>query len=208
MSSKFKVQSSKFMVKERWSMVGKAGRVTHHASRITFLLLAAFCSLLAVRAQSDGSQQNLTGKAGTFAIMNARIVTVSGAVIENGTLLIQDGKIAAVGTNVSIPSGAERIDAKGLSVFPGMIDAATNMGLAEIPAVAATVDLVETGDMNPNAKAIKGINPHSSHVNVTRVNGITTVLSLPAAKCCWEKTGNRFRFRAAELFPVKPPLLI
>ena len=161
-------------------MVGKAGRVTHHASRITFLLLAAFCSLLAVRAQSDGSQQNLTGKAGTFAIMNARIVTVSGAVIENGTLLIQDGKIAAVGTNVSIPSGAERIDAKGLSVFPGMIDAATNMGLAEIPAVAATVDLVETGDMNPNAKAIKGINPHSSHVNVTRVNGITTVLSLPA----------------------------
>jgi imidazolonepropionase-like amidohydrolase len=62
-----------------------------------------------------------------------------------------------------------------------MIDAGTNLGLAEIPLGAnATVDVAEVGDMNANAKAITGINPHSSHVNVTRVNGITTVLSFPA----------------------------
>jgi imidazolonepropionase-like amidohydrolase len=61
-----------------------------------------------------------------------------------------------------------------------MIDAGTNLGLAEIGGGApATIDVAETGDMNSNAKAILGINPHSSHVNVTRVNGITTVLSLP-----------------------------
>src|SRR5512134_3412822 len=95
-------------------------------------------------AQSDGSQQNLIGRAGTFAITNARIVTVSGAVIENGTVLIQDGKIAAVGAGISVPGGAEKIDGKGLSVYPGMIDAGTNMGLAEIPLGAnATMDLVE-----------------------------------------------------------------
>src|SRR3989442_681901 len=81
-------------------------------------------------AQNDGSEQNQTGKAGTFAIVGARIVTVSGAVIENGTVVIQNGKISAVGTNVSVPAGAEKIDGKGLSVFPGMIDAGTNMGLA------------------------------------------------------------------------------
>lgn len=147
-------------------------------SLISFLFLA---STFSVMAQSDGSQQNLTGKAGTFAIVGARIVTVSGAVIENGTIVIQDGKITAVGANAAVPSGAERIDGKGLSVFPGMIDAGTNMGLAEIEGGAtATVDVAETGAMNPNAKASKGINPHTSHINVTRVNGVTTVLSMPS----------------------------
>ncbi len=131
-------------------------------------------------AQNDGSEQNQTGRAGTFAIVGARIVTVSGATIENGTVVIQNGKIAAVGANVAVPAGAEKIDGKGLSVFPGMIDAATNVGLAEIgQGVNASVDVSETGTMNANAKAIKGINPHSSHVNVTRVNGITTVMSYP-----------------------------
>ena len=148
-----------------------------------FLRLCGLISLLAFGAfaQSDGSQQNQTGKAGTFAITNARIITVSGATIENGTVIIQNGKITAVGANATIPSGAERIDAKGLSVYPGMIDAGTNLGLAEIgQGASATIDVAETGDMNANAKAILGINPHTSHVNVTRVNGITTVLSMPS----------------------------
>lgn len=141
---------------------------------ISFLVFSAF-------AQNSGAQQNLTGKAGTFAITNARIVTVSGATIENGTVVIQNGKIAAVGANVSVPNGAEKINGAGLTVFPGMIDADTNMGLVEIPQGAAgTVDVAETGAMNANAKAIKGINPHSSHINVTRVNGVTTVLSAPS----------------------------
>lgn len=144
------------------------------------LVLVAVTSITPVVGQNDGSQQNQTGRAGTFAIVNARIVTVSGATIENGTVVIQNGKIAAVGANVSIPSGAERIDGKGLSVFPGMIDAGTNLGLGEITlGVNGSVDLAEGGTMNPNAKAIKAIHPHSSHVNVTRVNGITSVLSMP-----------------------------
>lgn len=162
MNSKFKIQNSRLF------------------KTFAFLLLTAYCSLLAVNAQSGGTQQNLTGKAGTFAIVGARVVTVSGAVIENGTVVIQNGKIAAVGANVSVPSGAERIDGKGLSVYPGMIDASTNMGLVEISGgLNASVDVAETGNINANAKAIKGINPHSAHINVTRVNGITTVLSMP-----------------------------
>ncbi len=145
-----------------------------------FLLLTAYCLLLTANAQSDGSQQNLNGRSGTFAITNARIVTVSGAVIESGTIVIKDGKIEAVGANVQIPSGAERIDGKGLSVFPGMIDAGTNMGLSEISlGVSATVDTTEAGELNANAKAITAIHPHSAHINVTRVNGITTVMSMP-----------------------------
>lgn len=131
-------------------------------------------------AQNDGTEQNATGRAGTFAIVNARIVTVSGATIENGTVVIQNGRIAGVGPNVSVPSGAERIDGRGLTVFPGMIDSATSIGLAEITlAVAGSVDLQETGTMNAHTKAIKGIHPHSAHINVTRVNGITTAMSAP-----------------------------
>ncbi|MBK6749698.1 MAG: amidohydrolase family protein [Acidobacteria bacterium] len=133
-----------------------------------------------VKEQNDGSQQNATGKAGTFAIVGARIVTVSGATIESGTVVISNGKITAVGAGASVPSGAERIDGKGLTVFPGMIDAATNMGLTEIgQGVNASVDVSEIGTNNANARAIKGIHPHSAHVNVTRVNGITTVMSYP-----------------------------
>jgi imidazolonepropionase-like amidohydrolase len=148
--------------------------------KIAVLALTTVWLCLAAFAQNDGAEQNKTGRAGVFAIANARIVTVSGAVIENGTVVIQNGKIAAVGASVSIPAGAEKIDGKGLTVFPGMIDAGTNLGLGEITlGVNGSVDLAEVGQMNPNAKAIKGINPHSSHVNVTRVNGITSVLSVP-----------------------------
>ncbi len=143
---------------------------------ISLLLLA----VSPVAAQNDGSQQNTTGRAGTFAIVNARIVTVSGAVIENGTVVIQNGKITAVGAGASVPSGAERIDGRGLSVYPGMIDASTNLGLTEIgQGVNASVDTQEVGAMNANAKAISAIHPYSAHVNVTRVNGITTVFSQP-----------------------------
>lgn len=143
-------------------------------------LALSIIGTISALGQSDGSQQNKTGRAGTFAIVGAKVVTVTGAVIENGTVVIQNGKITAVGAGASVPSGAERIDGKGLSVFPGMIDASTNLGLAEIGQGAnATIDIAETGTNNANAKAITGVNPHSSHVNVTRVNGITTVMSAP-----------------------------
>ncbi|MCW5960830.1 MAG: amidohydrolase family protein [Pyrinomonadaceae bacterium] len=133
-------------------------------------------------AQNGGTQQNLTGRDGAFAITNARIVTVSGDTIENGTIIIRNGKIEAVGANIRAGGGVETIDGKGLTVYPGMIDAATNMGLIEIGGGAAgTVDVAETGNMNSNAKAITGINPNTSHINVTRVNGTTTVLSLPVS---------------------------
>ena len=148
----------------------------------TFLLLAAYSLQLTVHAQNDGSEQNQIGRAGTFAITNARIVTVSGATIENGTIVIENGKIAAVGANVNVPANAEKIDGTNLSVFPGMIDAGTNMGLVEIEGgVPGSVDVAETGDLNPNSRAFKGINPHSTNINVTRVNGITTVMSIPTS---------------------------
>ena len=128
-----------------------------------------------------GSFNPAPGPRGVYAIRNARIVPVSGPEIPRGTVVIgADGRIQAVGSDVAVPSGAQTIDASGLSVYPGMMDAGTSMGLSEIPQGAnATVDVAEVGSFNPNAQAIWGINPHSAHVGVTRVVGITHVLSSP-----------------------------
>ena len=126
------------------------------------------------------TQNGVIPPRGVFAIRNARIVTVSGADIENGTVVIRDGKIEAVGTAVNVPAGAQSIDGRGLSVYPGMIDAGTNMGLVEVPQGAnGTVDTSEVGELNPNAKAIIAVNPHSAHIAVTRVEGITNTLTAP-----------------------------
>jgi imidazolonepropionase-like amidohydrolase len=145
----------------------------------TVLLIA----VVSVRAQQAGSvtlQQGVVGPQGLYAIRNARIVTVSGPEIENGTLVIRNGLIEAVGASAPVPAGAQEIDARGLIVYPGMIDAATSLGLVEISSGApGSVDLAEVGEINPNAQAIVAVNPHSAHVAVTRVNGITSVITMP-----------------------------
>jgi imidazolonepropionase-like amidohydrolase len=127
-----------------------------------------------------GSHNPLPGPRGSYAICNAKIVTVSGADIERGTVTIgADGKITAVGANVPCP--ANGINASGHMVYPGMMDAGTSMGLSEIgQGAASTVDVSEVGSFNPNAQAIYGLNPHSAHVGVTRVVGVTHVASLPS----------------------------
>ena len=107
-------------------------------------------------------------------------MTVSGAEIPNGTVVISGGKITAVGASVAIPNGARVIDATGMSVYPGMIETGSSVGLSEIgQGAVATVDISEVGSFNPNAQAFFGIDPHSAHVGVARVVGITTVVSRP-----------------------------
>ena len=122
----------------------------------------------------------IAGWAQTHAIRDVRIVSVTGETIPEGNIVMQDGRIVAVGLNVRIPDDAETIDGRGLTAYPGMIDPHTSLGLREIGAVAATVDTVELGDLNPHMKASGAINPLSEHVAVTRVNGITTVMSAPS----------------------------
>lgn len=118
---------------------------------------------------------------GTFAITHGKVFPVSGSPIEDGTVIIRDGKIAAVGANVAVPAGATVIDAKGLQVYPGLFDPITQMGLSEISAVSATVDTTETGQYNPDVVAATAISPSSEHIPVTRASGITEVLAVPAS---------------------------
>lgn len=122
-----------------------------------------------------------TQSSGVYAITHAKIFTLAGSPIEDGTLVIRDGKIAAVGAAVEVPVGAQVIDAKGLQVYPGLFDAVTQMGLSEISAVNATVDISETGNYNPDVVAATAVSPSSEHIPVTRASGITEALVTPGA---------------------------
>jgi imidazolonepropionase-like amidohydrolase len=117
----------------------------------------------------------------SYALLHAKIFTLAGAPVENGTLIIRDGKIAAVGGQVEVPQDAQVINAEGLQIYPGMFDPITQMGLREIGAVSSTVDSTETGNYNPDVVALTAISPSSEHIPVTRVAGITEVLAVPAS---------------------------
>jgi imidazolonepropionase-like amidohydrolase len=147
--------------------------VTFFRTALRSLVVAAlaFCFSHSAFAQTPG----------VYAITHAKIFTVSGAPIDDGTVVIRDGKIAAVGASVEVPSGATVIDGKGLQVYPGLFDPITQMGLSEISAVNATVDSSETGQYNPDVVAATAIFPSSEHIPVTRAAGITEVLAVPAS---------------------------
>ncbi|MFL6209960.1 MAG: amidohydrolase family protein [Pyrinomonadaceae bacterium] len=148
---------------------------------VAALLLLVASSVCAQQASSNMGPDFMDGRPGTYAIRNAHIVTVSGADIESGTIVIRDGRIQAVGANASVPAGAQTIEGRGLTVYPGMIDLGTAIGLIEITENGATgwIDTEEVGEMNPNSMAWVSVNPHSAHIAVTRLNGVTSVLSLP-----------------------------
>ena len=120
------------------------------------------------------------GGARLIAITNARIVPVVGAEIPRGTILIEDGRIAAVGSDVAVPAGAQVVDATGLRAYPGMIDGYSSLGLVEISAVAATVDNRETGRINPQVRTLEAIRYDSMHIPISRSNGITAAIVAPA----------------------------
>jgi len=139
--------------------------------------LLCFLGLLGVspaHAQTESQRSS-------YVITHAKIFTLAGSPIEDGTLVIRDGKIAAVGSSVEVPAGAQVIDAKGLQVYPGLFDAITQMGLSEISAANATVDSTETGSYNPDVVAATAVSPSSEHIPVTRASGITEVLAVPAS---------------------------
>ena len=113
-------------------------------------------------------------------LRNAAVHPVSGPDLARAGILVQNGKIAEVGAKVSAPRGVRVLDLKGLHVYPGMIDSATQIGLSEISAVRETNDTDELGDFNPQLRALIAVNPASQHIPVARANGITSVITMPA----------------------------
>ncbi len=114
-----------------------------------------------------------------YAIVGATVHPVTQPSVEDGIVLIEDGVIKAVGKDLPIPKDAVVVDAKGLHVYPGLIDAGSVLGLTEISSVRATVDTSESGEFQPDLQAFVAINPASEHIPITRFVGITTALVRP-----------------------------
>ena len=143
-------------------------------------IAALFLALLAAAAWAS---ENIPPppQAEPIIIRGATLHTVSGEVIPNGHMLVEDGRITAIGTSDDSPVSADIdvIDLSGKHVYPGLIAANTVLGLVEINAVRATRDYAEPGTINPNVHANEAVDPDSELFPVARGNGILIALSVP-----------------------------
>lgn len=170
-------------------------RRNRRAALLLFALVALCLeSLPFANAQQVLPQQLGSSKINTYAITNARIVPASGNTIEKGTIVIRNGLIAQVGANASAPADARVIDGNGLSVYPGLIDAYTNLG---IPQRQQTPGGGGPGAQQPQQQTVSsastnfpvGLQPETAAVDLIRAGneqfeqqrnaGITTALSVP-----------------------------
>lgn len=153
------------------------------AAGMTNMMRAAMRLLLAMLLVVPGviASDEIPAPAQTRPIVlkGAMIHPVSGPDIASGTVIFDKGKITAIGADAAAPPDAEVVDATGKHVYPGLISANTVLGLIEIGAVRATVDIAESGKINPNARSITSVNPDSELLPVTRANGILTALAAP-----------------------------
>ena len=121
----------------------------------------------------------LAGANDTFLLRNVDVYPVTAPEMKNVSLLIQDGRIAEIGSRITAPKGVKVVEGKGLRVYPGLIDSATSLGLQEIQAVRESVDTGELGEFMPQLHALVAVNPESEHFGAVRVNGITSAITLP-----------------------------
>jgi imidazolonepropionase-like amidohydrolase len=150
-------------------------------SAIAASLILSASAPIAVLAQAP--MTDITPGPAPIAITGGKVLTVSHGVIENGVVLIEGGKIAAVGTaaSVKVPKGATIVDAKGMTVYPGLIDSETHLGLSEIGSDRSTNDTVETSEeIFPQMHVYDAFHAESEHIPITRYNGITNAIVAPA----------------------------
>ncbi|CAH1000638.1 Imidazolonepropionase [Neolewinella maritima] len=141
---------------------------------LTPLLLLFFCTC--VRAQNPTPAPV---QASPLAITGATVHVGDGTVIENATLLISDGRIEAVGNDLPLPDGYDRVDANGKDIYPGLIALNSQLGLTEIGAVRATNDQREVGSFNPNARALIAFNTDSQVIPTVRSRGVLLAQASP-----------------------------
>lgn len=145
--------------------------------RTLFVLIALLPTATLASDQIPGTpQQN------PIALVGGTIYPVSGAPIENGVLVFAEGKIVSIDGNAGAyqaPEGTDVIDVSGKRIYPGMLDASSQIGLTEIGAVDVTNDMREAGSINPNAQVHVSVNPDSELIPTVRANGILLAHVLP-----------------------------
>jgi len=136
-------------------------------------------------APTPAKQANTTAAASneTIAIKGGKLLTITHGVIENGVVVMHNGRITALGgPGTAIPSGAKVIDATGMTVYPGLIDSETHLGLTEISADRMTNDEIEMSDeIMPHMHVYDAFHAETALIPVTRLNGITNAIVAPAS---------------------------
>jgi imidazolonepropionase-like amidohydrolase len=121
----------------------------------------------------------LPPKGTAYAIVGATVHPVDKPTISNGTVIVENGKIRAVGKSVVIPKNAVRIDARGMHVYPGFIDAGTTIGLSEFGQVGQATDAREFGTNQPDLVALTAVQAWSEHLATTLCSGVTSTFTQP-----------------------------
>lgn len=132
--------------------------------------------------QTATAQENMhpsPAQSQTIVIEGGTIHTGNGEVIENGTIVIEKGKIQSVSKTGATPAGAIVINAKGKHVYPGLIAPSTTLGLVEVASVRATYDFREVGDINPSIRSLVAYNTDSKVINTLRSNGVLLAHVVP-----------------------------
>jgi imidazolonepropionase-like amidohydrolase len=146
----------------------------------TMRLLSRAAAALVVAA-SAGAQVTMTvaPQSQPVVLRGATIHTVSQGTIQNGSIVLDRGKIIAIGTNVAVPRGAKIVDVTGKHIYPGLVDAYSTIGITEIGSVDVSNDITELGDFNPNVRAEVAVNAESRHIGTTRSAGVLVSFSTP-----------------------------
>lgn len=131
-----------------------------------------------------------------IAITNGKVVTITNGVLENATVLVEDGKIAAVGAEVEVPEDAKVVDAAGKWVTPGLIDAHSHIGLWGEPNVPMVMDFNEMSDpITAEVRGMDSINPQDPAFELVRKNGVTSVYTGPGSANIIGGTGVAIKLR-------------
>lgn len=165
---------------------------TLQVSRVTLVLLAGLSIAAAQQkppAKTQAKTQTTKSQAAqpaqpttSIVIRGGKVMTVTHGTIENGVVVMENGKITTVGAanSVNIPKNAKVIDATGMTVYPGLIDSFSHLGLTEIGAVDMSNDLQETSDeIMPHMHVSDAFHAESELIPVTRLNGITNSIVAP-----------------------------
>jgi imidazolonepropionase-like amidohydrolase len=139
-------------------------------------LVAGQILLLSLLFNTSVAQQTV------IVLKGGKLLTVSHGIIENGVLVMADGKIAAIGpaNSVALPKGASVIDVSGMTVYPGLIDSETALGLTEISAEPSTNDFLEPSDeIMPHMHVYDAFHAESELIPVARLNGVTNAIVAP-----------------------------
>jgi len=148
-----------------------------------FLFISSFLFAQASKQKTRMATSQVEAT-GPIAIRGGKLLTITHGVIENGVVVMENGKITAVGAaSTAIPRGATVIDATGMTVYPGLIDSETNLGLVEVEADQNSNDLNEPSDeIMPHMHVADAFHSETQRIPVVRVNGITNAIVAPGTQ--------------------------